>query len=82
MECFVCNQDAEQRESLGDYQELSCPECGHYRISGTVVRLWEKASWLHTVAMQQWLEDRRRDGVKIPVINSEVAVWEGVRAGG
>ncbi|WP_372030030.1 hypothetical protein [Pseudomonas kurunegalensis] len=82
MECFVCNQEAERLESQGDYQELSCPDCGRYRISGTVVRLWEKARWIHTVAMQQWLEEQRRDGRDLPVINSEVVVWDGVRAGG
>lgn len=81
MECFVCNQEAEQHESVGDYEELSCPECGRYRVSGTVVGMWERARWLHTVAMQQWIEEQRRAGVSVPIITSDVAVWDGVRAG-
>lgn len=81
MECFVCAQEAEKRDSSGDYEELLCSECGQYRISGTVVGMWEKARWLHTVAMQQWLDEQRRDGVKVPMITTEIVVWDGVRVG-
>ena len=82
MECFVCNREAEQLEASGDYQELSCYECGRYRISGTVIRMHDKARWLRTVAMQQWIEEQRRDGVDVPMIDSLVVEWEGFRAGG
>lgn len=81
MECYVCNQEAKKLESAGDYEELSCSECGHYRISGTVVGMWEKARWLHTVAMQQWLDEQRRDGVDLPMITTEVVAWDGIRVG-
>lgn len=81
MECFVCNQEAEPLESVGDYKELSCFECGNYRISGTVFGMWEKARWLHTVAMQQWIEEQRRDGIDVPMITAGIVVWEGVRVG-
>ncbi|WP_434681300.1 hypothetical protein J3P77_09420 [Pseudomonas sp. R1-18] len=81
MECFVCNKKAERLEPAGDYEELVCEDCGRYRITGTVVRMWEKARWVHTVAMQQWIEEQRRGGVEVPVINSDIVEWEGVRAG-
>lgn len=78
MECFVCTNQAEARESAGDYVELTCPECGDYRVSGTVVRLFEKGRWLNTVAMQQLLEEQRRDGTVLPMISSDLVVWDGV----
>lgn len=78
MECFVCNNLADAREPEGDYAELSCPECGEYRVSGSVVRLLDKGRWLSTVAMQQWLEEQRRDGTPMPMITSNVVVWDGV----
>jgi len=78
MECFVCNNSADARESGGDYVELACPNCGEYRVSGTVVRLFEKGRWLNTVAMQQLLEEQRRDGMALPMISSDVVVWDGV----
>ncbi|UNB61880.1 hypothetical protein [Pseudomonas syringae group genomosp. 7] len=77
----MCNKDAERFEPEGDYEDLSCAECGRYRITGTVIRMWEKARWIHTVAMQQWIEEQRRGGAEIPLINSEVVVWEGLRSG-
>lgn len=78
MECFICINKAEARESGGDYAEVSCLECGEYRVSGTVLRLLEKGRWLHTVGMQQWLEEQRRNGATAPMINSDVVIWEGV----
>jgi len=81
MECFVCNQDAEQVDAAGDYQDISCDECGRYRITGTVVHMWESARWINTKAMQHWIAEQQRGGVEVPTINSQVVIWDGVRIG-
>lgn len=78
MECFVCHNLADSRESEGDYIDLFCPEGGDYRASGAGVRLFERGRWLNTIAMQLWLEDQRRDGTKLPMIGCHVVAWDGV----
>ena len=78
MECFVCNKPAEVAATTGDAQSVSCPQCGEYRVTGTVIGLLERGRWLHTAKMQQWLEEQRTAGVACPVINSDVAEFDGV----
>lgn len=79
MECFVCNQQAEERPSAGDYTAVSCSDCGTYRLSGTVAgELTLRARWLNTELMQQWLEEQRNTGDKDPMITTAVALWDGV----
>jgi len=77
MECFVCNQSAEKRESVGDYVSLSCDNCGVFSLSGTVVILLQKGRWLNTEGSQQWLEEQRREGIDSPLITDSNAIWDG-----
>ncbi|SEQ26623.1 hypothetical protein SAMN03159444_01368 [Pseudomonas sp. NFACC02] len=78
MECHVCNQAAEEGDSVGDYVAVDCTDCGRYRISGTVIGQLERGRWLDTAASQQWLEEQRRDGVESPLITTSNVVWDGV----
>lgn len=39
MECLVCKADAEGRPANGDYVELDCPECGHFRVSRSLLAI-------------------------------------------
>ena len=40
--CLRCgNLAAELIPTLGDYSEFSCPNCGPYRVTGTMERLIE-----------------------------------------
>lgn len=39
MECIVCGGPAEQMDSTGDYKGWLCPECGRYRVSGTMLSM-------------------------------------------
>jgi hypothetical protein len=78
MECHICNQAAEECDSVGDYIAVNCIDCGPYRVSGTVVDQLQRGRWLNTDASQQWLEHQRRDGVECPLITTSNAIWDGV----
>ncbi|MEB0088275.1 hypothetical protein QN382_08425 [Pseudomonas sp. 10B1] len=36
MNCLICNVVAQRIKTWGDWVELDCPECGHFRISGAL----------------------------------------------
>ncbi len=78
MECLVCNRGDAEVVSGVDHVDIDCTDCGQYVVSGTVTRILDRGQWLNTVAMQQLIEEERRDGVKRPVINSTNVVYSGI----
>ncbi|HDS1801192.1 TPA: hypothetical protein QEM76_000369 [Pseudomonas putida] len=78
MECVVCNKPAMEEERFGDYADFDCDDCGKYRVTGTVLGILDRAQWLRTTAMQQWIAEQHQAGVERPVINSANAEYEGV----
>ncbi|HCL3279588.1 hypothetical protein B7H20_25620 [Pseudomonas aeruginosa] len=78
MGCFVCNvAEVEKLPSPGDRALVKCPQCGSYAISGTVTNELDKGRWLATESTQQWLDEQRRNGVDVPLITTDVALWDG-----
>lgn len=51
--CPVCKGNAKHLPVSGDYLELACAGCGHYRLSGTAKELLPKLS---TVEKRRSLE--------------------------
>jgi len=78
MECVVCNKPEMEVSRAIDHADYDCDECGKYRVTGTVRRQLDMGKWLRTSAMQEWLLKQHKAGVKMPVINSENAEYEGV----
>lgn len=73
MECLICEGPAASVDSLGDYQERACGECGHYRISRTALTLMEGNGWRFDVDQTRaWIKSRQGTG-EIPMINSQLA---------
>ena len=76
MECFVCNAEAEELPTSGDYVPVNCPQCGEYRVVGTVAHdLRYKGRWLQAEAMRQWIAEQREKGAERPMINSGNVIW-------
>jgi len=78
MECYVCNQEADQQAPTGDSVTLACRDCGHYRVTGSVIALLDRGRWLHTLGMRQWLDEQHSNGVQVPTISTSVVIWDGV----
>ena len=39
IECPICLGKADAADTLGDYETVSCPRCGHFKISGTAIAI-------------------------------------------
>ncbi len=39
MKCLVCSSPAKEVISGGDYVEIHCPDCGAFRISGSLLAI-------------------------------------------
>jgi hypothetical protein len=76
MECFVCNADAEELPTLGDWTEIRCDDgCGHYRLSGTLSgELAVNGRRLSVDRTRMWLEINRVTH-PAPLITSSTAIY-------
>ena len=71
MICLICDGPAEGVDAGGDYQERTCPKCGHYRITGTAIALLETHGWRFDVELSRmWLAHQQASGF-IPTIDSQ-----------
>lgn len=34
MKCLICETEAQRIPTMGDWVEMDCLECGHYRVDG------------------------------------------------
>ena len=39
MECLVCGSPAKENRPQGDYREIDCPDCGVFRVSGSLIAI-------------------------------------------
>ena len=78
MECLVCQKPESETVRGIDHAQFDCADCGVFQVTGTVMRTLDRGQWLRTTAMQQWIREQNALGVKVPVIHSEIAEYEGV----
>jgi hypothetical protein len=73
MSCFICEGEARTIPSIGDYEERVCPDCGHYRVSGTVVAQLETLNRKFDVDQMKLFVQGGIARGEIPLITSYVA---------
>lgn len=74
MACLICGGPAATVDSLGDYEEWVCDECGHYRVTSTAMALLESNGWRLDVELTRtWIASRQGTG-EIPTVNSHWAI--------
>lgn len=74
MRCLICAGSAEQIQLSGDFAERICADCGHYRISKSLIlRLIEQGQIFDVARMRDWLAERRQL-VDVPSINTHQAI--------
>jgi hypothetical protein len=72
MSCYICGNDVEP-VVFPDSEEIPCPDCGHYRISGTALALFKKNNWKFDIDLtRRWLASQQGSGT-IPLIDSNRA---------
>lgn len=72
MNCYICGISATP-VVLPDSEEIPCPDCGRYRITGTAVELLKRNILkLDIYLSQRWLADQQSSGF-IPLIDSSIA---------
>ncbi len=72
MSCYICgNSVAPVVQS--DSEEIPCPDCGRYRITGTAIELFKRHNWKFDIYLvRRWIADQQGSGT-IPVIDSSMA---------
>lgn len=75
MSCLICGSEARVIPALGDYEERICQACGHYRVSGTVMRLTAQNDWSYDIErMRTYIAGQlARSPDEVPVITTVVA---------
>jgi hypothetical protein len=66
MNCLICNNAETQRiKTMGDWVELNCPDCGHYRVSGDLFAdMKPKGQYFDVQKARAWIQGKRRVGVE------------------
>ena len=65
MNCLICNAEAQRIKTMGDWVELQCPDCGHYRVSGGLFAdMKPKGQSFDIAKARAWLAKQRQTGVK------------------
>jgi hypothetical protein len=60
MNCLICNAGAERLQTMSDWVELRCADCGHYRVSGTFfAEIKAKNQSFSVEKTRTWLEQQR-----------------------
>lgn len=72
MSCYICGKDVDLIHRP-DSEECPCPDCGHYRLSGTAIKLYEDNDWKFDIEItRQWLASQQGRGI-VPLIDSDTA---------
>ena len=73
MSCYICGNEVVEPVVRPDSEEYPCPDCGHYRISGTAMELFRLHDWKFDIYLvRRWIADQQGSG-EIPLIDSGVA---------
>lgn len=76
MRCYICDTQAVEAPRTGDGENIDCPECGEYAISGTAVSMLLKDLRVFNLARsREWLAEERAQGQPRPLINSANNLW-------
>jgi len=71
MKCLICNQDAERIQTMGDWVELKCPECDHYRVDGEFFAHMKENKQIFDIGeTRKWLKKQRAKNIE-PLIGPE-----------
>ncbi|MEB0039835.1 MULTISPECIES: hypothetical protein [unclassified Pseudomonas] len=73
MNCLICNAAAQRIKTMGDWVELDCPECGHFRVSGALFAEMKAKGQAFNVEKSRRLLSHQRGEVKgdhSPLIDS------------
>lgn len=75
MPCLICGEPALVVDiDDEDYEEGSCPKCGHYRITDTALMQLKAKNWcFDLLRVRKWIAERQGPG-RIPVIDTDQAV--------
>jgi len=75
MECLVCGSESEKVESDLDGTELTCPDCGHFGVSGSLIATQQGRHF--DVDQTRWWLERRRVAFpdQLPVISGAFVFW-------
>lgn len=75
MSCLICAGQAQSLECTQGWEERQCLQCGHYRMSQTLIRvMMEEGQIFDTGQMREWLA-ARRELEPIPGIDRSRAIW-------
>lgn len=71
MSCYICGTRVTP-VVLPDSEEIPCPECGRYRITGTATELLKRNILKFDIYLsRRWLADQQGSGI-IPLIDSNI----------
>ncbi len=70
MKCHICKSESTKELPTGDYEHVKCPDCGEYKIAGTVVEM-AKSRNIDVPSTRVVLRRMRAAGDKIPIITSK-----------
>jgi hypothetical protein len=74
MTCLIYGESATVVETDGEYEERTCPSCGHCRITGAALVLMKIHGWYFDIELtRKWMIEHRGIGF-IPKIDSRQAV--------
>lgn len=75
MNCYLCELEAEQRESTQGGQVVVCRDCGEYVISEVVLRQLASKPIKFSRMREDLHRQRQSNVASLAQINSETAVW-------
>ncbi len=70
VQCPVCGTASKGGQHIGDDTVFNCPRCGDYRLSGTVVTLFENGTLKKPSpeSFRELVERKRGDSTEYPII--------------
>lgn len=72
MECLICNEPVSDIDTGGDFVEITCPKCGHYRVTRTALALMEAHDWHFNLEQtREWIVSQQ-SAESVPTIDSQL----------
>jgi hypothetical protein len=62
MSCLICAGPAERIVCQGNWEERNCPDCGHYRVSDSLIlMLMEQGQIFDVEKTRSWLGSKKKE---------------------
>jgi hypothetical protein len=74
MTCLICGESAAVIETDGEYEERTCPTCGHCRITGAALVLMKTHGRHFDIELTRKRITEHQASGFIPTIDSHLAV--------